>query len=67
MDTSARGAMKDAAKCEKHCEFQISERTMRERGYPTEVPGTIKEAGESYNPYIGVLGETKPLVQDRRL
>ena len=24
MDTSAREAMKDAAKCDKHCELQIS-------------------------------------------
>ena len=40
MDTSAREAMKDAAKCEKHCDLQISanqqisERIMRERGLP---------------------------------
>ena len=38
MDTSAREAMKDAAKCDKHCDLQISanqqisERIMRERG-----------------------------------
>jgi len=38
MDTSAREAMKDAAKCDKHCELQISanqlisERITREGG-----------------------------------
>jgi len=40
MDTSAREAMKDAAKCDKHCDLQISanqqisERIMRKQGYP---------------------------------
>ena len=40
MDTSAREAMKDAAKCDKHCDLQISanqqisERIMRKRGLP---------------------------------
>ena len=38
MDTSAREAMKDAAKCDKHCDLQISanqqisERIMRRWG-----------------------------------
>jgi len=74
VDTLAREAMKDAAKCDKHCELQISanqsnsERTMPQRGLPlwprsTSIPRELKYVANPRGPPVYGRDANVPLLE----